>query len=452
MPSLLVKNSALLVTMDPGRQQIPGGGIFARDGVIEIVGHDDVLPNRADTIIDATGMLLLPGLVNVHHHFSQNLTRALPIAQDEGLFPWLDAHYPIWAKIGPEEIYVSTQVALAELLLSGCTTTADHAYLFPNGSRLDDEIKAAEEIGVRFCACRGSTSLGISQGGLIPDYLVESEQSILEDSERLIQTYHDPRPGAMCRIALGPADPESVSRDLLRETLRLGRRHAVQLHMHVSESMDDVRFSLEKFDVRPVVDLAEQEWVGPDVVFIHAVHVNDEEINILAKTGTKVAHCPSANMRLGSGIAPIRSMLDRGVVVGLAVDGSASNDSSHMLAEVRMSMLLQRVAFGPKAMTSMQALELATLGGADVLGRDDIGSLEPGKAADFIGIHLDRLEYTGALADPLAATVFCAPVNVNLSVINGKLIVQDGHLISIDLPDLVKRHNQLSQNILSHAT
>lgn len=447
MVSILIKNASLLVTMDARRRQIEGGGLFVRDGLVEMVGREDDLPSSADCVVDASDMIVLPGLINVHHHFSQTLTRVLPSGQDQALFPWLDAHYPIWARMGPEEVYVSALIALTELIFSGCTTTVDHPYVFPNGALVDDEIRAAQELGVRFHPCRGSMSLGVSQGGMPPDHLVEDEEGILEDSERLILAYHDSRPHSMCRVSLGPVDPESVSERLLIETLRLGRRHDVGLHIHVSETEDDVHFSLERFGRRPVTDLAERGWVGPDVWYAHCVHVNDEEIGILAETGTGVAHCPTSNMRLGSGIAPIRRMLDKGVKVGLAVDGSASNDSSHMLAEVRMSMLVQRAVNGPGAISALEALELATLGGAAVLGREDIGCLEAGKAADLIGIRLDRVEYAGA-ADPLAAIVFCSPAYVDLSVINGKIVIRDGQLRGIDLPALVQRHNLLSQRLI----
>ena len=449
MSTLLVKNATLLVTMDGERRLIEDGGTFVRDNVIEAVGPTGELPQKADRVVDVSGMIVLPGLVNTHHHLYQTLTRALPAVQDVELFDWLRRLYPIWAELTGEAVYVSALVGLAELILSGCTTTTDHLYLFPNDVSLDDEIRAARELGIRFHPCRGSMSLGQSQGGLPPDCVVESEEDILADCQRVIEMYHDPSPYSMCRIVLAPCSPFSVTPDLMRESAALARQHGLHLHTHVAETLDEESFCLEKVGCRPVEYMEKLGWVGPDVFYAHAIHLSQEEIELLAETGTGVAHCPSSNMRLGSGIAPIREMLDAGVKVGLAVDGSASNDSSHLVAEARMAMLLQRVEKGAGALSAQEALEMATLGGAAVLGRDDIGSLEPGKAADFIAIDLNRLEYAGALHDPLAALVFCAPVNVDLSVINGRVVVEDGQLVGVDLGEIVVRHNRISREMIA---
>jgi len=445
-------NADLLVTMDGERRRIPGGGLFVRNNVIEAVAPSAALPAAADLVIDATGMVVLPGLVNTHHHLYQTLTRALPPVQNAKLFDWLTYLYPIWAELTPEAVYTSALVGLAELVLSGCTTASDHLYLVPNGARHDDEIRAARELGVRFHPCRGSMSLGRSQGGLPPDSVVQTEDEILADCERLVAAYHDPQPYAMLRIALAPCSPFSVTGESLRRSAEWARAHGVMLHTHVAETADEDEFCLEKFGCRPVEYMRRLGWVGPDVWYAHAVFLNPAEVQLLAETGTGVAHCPSSNMRLGSGIAPIREMLDAGVAVGLAVDGSASNDSSHMLAEARMALLLQRVAKGATALTVAEALEMATLGGARVLGRDDIGTLAPGKAADFIGVRLERLEFAGASChDPAGALVLCTPPQVDLSVINGRIVVEDGHIPGLDLERLIARQNELALDMVRRA-
>ncbi len=451
MPTLLLKNADVLVTMDATRREIRDGALFVRDNVIEQVGATAELPPIADRVIDARGMVILPGLVNTHHHLYQTLTRAIPSAQDANLFHWLKTLYPIWAELTPAAVYTSALVGLAELVLSGCTTAADHLYLYPNGSKLDDEIRAAREIGIRFHPTRGSMSLGESQGGLPPDRVCDDEESILRDSRRVIEQFHDPAPYAMCRVALAPCSPFSVTPDLMRESARMARAYGVNLHTHLAETLDEETFCLEKFGKRPV-DYAEHlDWLGNDVWFAHSVHCRDTEIARYAQTGTGVAHCPTSNMRLASGIAPIVKMLRTGVKVGLGVDGSASNDSSQMLAEARQAMLLQRVLGDPNALTARQALELGTRGGARVLNRDDIGALEQSKAADFIGIKLDRLEYAGALHDPVAAMMFCAPPRVEVSVINGRVIVEDGNLLTVELERVVERHNRIAREMVARS-
>jgi len=456
MSTLLVRNAKLLITMDDARRAIPDGALFVRDNVIERVGTTAELGSLpADRVMDATGHVILPGLVNTHHHLYQTLTRAVPAAQNATLFGWLKTLYPIWAEMDADAVYTSTLVGCAELMLSGCTTACDHLYIFPNGSRLDDEIRAAQEIGIRFHASRGSMSLGESKGGLPPDRVVESEDAILRDTRRLIETYHDAKPYAMLRIVVAPCSPFSVTPDLMREAARLARAYHVHLHTHLAETKDEERFCLEQFGHRPVEYAEELEWAGSNVWYAHGVHINKREIKRMARAGTGVAHCPTSNMRLASGIAPVRAYLDHGVKVGLGVDGSASNDGSHLLAEARQALLLQRVGGpaggNPAALTAEEALWLGTRGGAQVLGRDDIGQLAPGKAADFIAIKSDTLDYAGCQHDLLAALVFCAPQKVDLSVINGKVVVQDGHLTTLDLRPVVERHNKISRRMLERA-
>jgi cytosine/adenosine deaminase-related metal-dependent hydrolase len=448
MPTLLVQHADLLVTMDAERRRFADGGLFVRDNVIEQVGPTADLPRQADRIIDARGMIVLPGLVNTHHHLYQTLTRALPAAQDATLFGWLKALYPIWAGLTSDAVYTSALVGLAELMLSGCTTAADHLYIYPNDCRIDDEIRAAHEIGMRFHACRGAMSLGESRGGLPPDRVVEDEEDILVDTRRAIETYHDPEPYAMQRIVVAPCSPFSVTPDLMREAAVLARSYGVHLHTHLAETLDEERFCLREFGHRPVAYAQELGWLGDDVWHAHCVHLNEDEIALFGQTGTGVCHCPSSNMRLASGIAPVRAYLDAGVRVGLGVDGSASNDASHMLAEVRMALLLQRVSGNPAGLSAEEALWLATAGGAQVLGRDDIGQLATGKAADLLGLRLNRLDYAGALHDPLAALVFCAPQRVDLSIIDGRIVIQDGHLLTVDLQPAIERHNQIARELV----
>jgi cytosine/adenosine deaminase-related metal-dependent hydrolase len=451
MVTTLLKNATLLVTMDDGRRRIPGGGLYVEDNVIRQVGPTGELPATADRIIDAEGMVVLPGLVNCHHHLYQSLTRALPGIQDAELFDWLQALYPIWAGLTGEAVYVSARTALSELVLSGCTTSADHLYLYPNDSRIDDEIQAAREVGIRFHPNRGSMSLGRSQGGLPPDSVVEDEGAILADCQRVYEEYHDPEPYSMCRIVIAPCSPFSVTPELMRASVAFARDRGLVVHTHVAETMDEEAFCLREFGVRPVELMRQLDWVGPDVWWTHCVYVNEEDVALMAETGTGVCHCPSSNMRLGSGIAPIRALADAGVKVGLGVDGSASNDSSHMLAEARHALLLQRVKHGALAMSAEESLWLGTRGGAAVLGRDDIGALAPGMAADFIGIRLNRLGFAGAQADPLAALVFCTPPSVDLSVINGRIVVEDGRLLTVDLPTTIAHHNQLAYELLQRS-
>ncbi len=463
MSTLLIKN-AYIVTMDDHQREIPDGGLFIRRGLIQEVGPMSELPSTADEVLDLKGHIVLPGLVNTHHHFYQTLTRAVPGAQDANLFNWLKVLYPIWARIQPEDIFTSAQTALAELALSGCTTASDHLYLFPNGSKLDDEIAAAQEIGLRIQASRGSMSLGQAQGGLPPDSVVESEDSILKDCQRLIEEYHDAKTGAMVQIVLAPCSPFSVTSDLMKQSAKMAREYGVHLHTHLAETEDEEQFCLQKFGQRPVEYMQELDWVGDDVWFAHAVWVNDEEIKVFAKHNCGVAHCPTSNMRLGSGIAPVKEYRAAGVNVGLGVDGSASNDGSHLLAEVRNTMLVARVKEGitgfsasqpplpmgeggggvRKLMTAREALYLGTRGGAAVVGRNDIGSLESGKCADFFAINLNRIGFTG-MHDPVAAVVFGQPVNADYTVVGGKFIVKEGQLCTVDEQKLIEKHNKATK-------
>jgi 8-oxoguanine deaminase len=449
LPSLLVKNADLLVSMDDAGAQYAGGGVYVVDNAIRQIGPSSDLPQEADRVIDAHGMIILPGMVNTHHHFFQTLTRNLPAAQDANLFDWLVTHYPIWARLTPEATYVSSKIAIAELMLSGCTTSSDHTYIWPNGSRIDDQVRAAAEMGFRFHAARGSMSVGESQGGLPPDSVVEDEEAILRDSRRAIEQYHDPAPYAMLRVVLAPCSPFSVSPSLMRESVELARSYNVHSHTHLAETLDEAAYCARTFGRTPVELAEDLGWVGPDVWHAHVVHPSADEVTRLGRTRTGVAHCPSSNMRLASGIAPLAPLRKAGARVGLGVDGSASNDSSNMLAEARQALLLHRVVAGPAALTAVEALRMATRGGADVLGRDDIGYLAPGMAADFVGYRLDTLGLAGgAVHDPLASLVFCHAPAVDLSVINGRVRVLDGRLLDVDLPPLIERHNLIAQALV----
>jgi len=450
--TLLIKNIHSLITMDTARRKIRDGAMFIRDGVLEFVGETSALgedaAESADEVLDLRHHVVLPGLINTHHHMYQNLTRV--VAQNEALFGWLKALYPIWTRLTGEMVYTSAKLAMGELILSGCTTSSDHLYLYPNDVRLEDTIRAAQEIGMRFHPTRGAMSVGESQGGLPPDSLVEREDFILKDTRRVIETYHDAARYSMLRIGVAPCSPFSVSQDLMRESAALARSYHVRLHTHLAENRSDIEYSLGKFKMRPGQYAEDVGFVGNDVWHAHCVQLNDDEIGLFGRTGTGVCHCPGSNMRLASGIAPIRKMLDYGVQVGLGVDGSASNDGAHLLNEARMAMLLQRVASepDPSRMTAREALSLATVGGAAVLGRDDIGALAQGMAADFIAFRVDDIAFAGAGHDLAAALVFCQSIHVDLSIINGKVVVRDGNLQTIDLPMLIEKHNKFSKNLM----
>ena len=447
MPTLLAKNIHTLATMDDERREIRDAAIFVRDYAIEAVGSlADMPAQTADTVLDLTDHVVLPGLVNTHHHMFQSLTRVM--AQNHELFDWLTTLYPIWSHLTGEAVYVSAKLAMAELLLSGCTTSSDHLYIYPNDVTVDDEIRAAQEMGIRFHAARGSMSLGESKGGLPPDSVVEDEAAILRDTRRAIETYHDAEHCAMLRVVVAPCSPFSVTQDLMRESAALARSYGVHLHTHLAENEKDITFSHEMFQQRPG-DYAESVgWVGDDVWHAHCVKLNDTEIDLFARTRTGVCHCPSSNMRLASGIAPVRQMLDAQVKVGLGVDGSASNDAGHLLNEARQAMLLQRVGGNPSALSAYEALEIATRGGAAVLGRDDIGVIAPGMAADFIAFDLNQVAFAGAKHDPVVALLLCLPPRVDYSIINGRVVVSKGELQTVDLPVLIEQHNRLSMQLI----
>jgi cytosine/adenosine deaminase-related metal-dependent hydrolase len=444
MPDLLIRNADVVVAMDPARAELAGADVLVSDGVIAAVGRGLSAPGAR--ILEAAGCVVTPGLVNTHHHLYQTLTRAVPGGQDALLFGWLQRLYPIWARFGPEEIFVSALTGLAELALSGCSLTSDHLYLYPNGARLDDTIAAAAEIGLRFHPTRGAMSIGVSAGGLPPDALVEAEPRILEDMIRVVDRFHDPRPGAMVRVGLAPCSPFSVSRGLMRDTGLLARDKGVMLHTHLAENDEDVAYSLARFGCRPGQYAEDLGWTGPDVWHAHCVKLDGSEIELFARSKTGIAHCPCSNCRLGSGIAPIRAMRDAGVRLGLGVDGSASNDAGNLIAEARMAMLLQRVARGAAAMSAREALEIATLGGAQVLGRDDLGQIVPGKRADLAIWDLSGVEAAGAW-DPVAALILCGPTRVRDLLVEGRPIVEGGRITTLDLVRLTDRQRALARRL-----
>ncbi|MEM6836569.1 MAG: 8-oxoguanine deaminase [Cyanobacteria bacterium P01_C01_bin.120] len=453
MATLLVKNIHTLATFDSAQREIRHGALFVRDHVIEQVGTTAELPQTADEVLDLSDRyVVLPGLVNTHHHFFQSLTRVVPAAQNHELFQWLKSLYPLWSNITAEIFRTGVQMAAAELMLSGCTTASDHSYLFPNDCTLDDEIQAIQAIGLRFHANRGSMSIGESQGGLPPDHLVEAEPFILKDSQRLIEAYHDNERYAMLRITLAPCSPFTVSQDLMRESAAMARAYpGVRLHTHLAENISDVNYSLERFGQIPGEYAESVGWLGEDVWHAHCVKLSDRSLNKFSETGTGVAHCPCSNMRLASGIAPIRTMLDLQIPVGLGVDGSASNDTGHLMQEARIAMLAARVRDeAPGALTAREALAIATKGGAQVLGRDDIGSLQPQMAADFIAIDLEQPALAGAVIyDPVAALLFCHINKVDYSFINGRRVIDQGRLMTLDLPKLVQSHHRAVMQLLS---
>ena len=461
----LIRDAEVVVTQDDAGRELRGASVLLCGPQIEAIYAAGELPLalQVDEVIDARGHAVLPGLVNTHHHMSQSLTRALPGAQDAELFSWLKRLYPVWSGITPEMVQVSTQVAMAELLLSGCTTSSDHLYLYPNGVRLDDSIAAAAQIGMRFHAARGSMSVGESAGGLPPDHLVEAEPAILADTQRLIEQYDDKGRYAMLRVVVAPCSPFTVSQDLMRESALLARSHGCRLHTHLAENDHDLAYTQAHFGLTPTQYVAELGWLGDDVWHAHCVKLDADGIARFAATGTGVAHCPCSNMRLASGIAPVRRMVDAGVPVGLGVDGSASNDGAHMLNEARQAMLLARVGramqppeadgrfgcdLGPAEMTARDALALATRGGARVLGRDDIGQIAPGMAADLTLFDLRTLGFAGgAVHDPVAALLLCASAPAAYTIVNGRVVVRQGQLTTVDLGPLIERHNRLARQL-----
>jgi len=453
MSRVLIQNAVAVVTQDPGLGEIKSGDVLVDGALVAQVGAG--LKAEADEVIDASGRLVVPGFVNTHHHLYQVLTRNLESVQDAKLFDWLRYLYNVWGYVTPEELHAAAHAGLGELLLSGCTTAADHHYLCPTcveGDLFHAEAEAAREAGIRLHLTRGSMSLGISAGGLPPDEVVQDQETILKDSERVITQFHDSAPGSMCRVALAPCSPFSVTLDLMRETAALARQHRVRLHTHLAETKDEEEFCLKHFSKRPLALMEELDWLGSDVWFAHCVHLNDNEIALMAKTGTGVAHCPVSNLRLGSGIAPVPRMLDAGVPVGLAVDGSASNDSSNLLRELQTALLVHRVGTGVESMPARRVLEMATVGGARVLGRDDIGVLAPGKAADLAMFDLRGVEYAGATHDPVSALLFCGPgARAELVMVNGEVVVKDKHLVRLDEHLVAERARRASADLLKAA-
>ena len=440
MTELLIRNADYLLTMDETRRELVSADVLLRDGVVVAVGQN--LTTEGE-VVEASGCVVTPGLVNTHHHLYQSLTRAVPGGQDALLFGWLKTLYPIWARFTPDHMYVSAQVGLAELALSGCTLSSDHLYMYPNGSRLEDTIHAAAEIGVRFQPTRGAMSIGESDGGLPPDALVEREAAILEDCIRVIDGFHDPSASSMCRVGIAPCSPFSVSRDLMRDAALLARDKGVMLHTHLAENDEDIAYSLAQFGCRPGQYAQDLGWVGPDVWHAHCVKLDPSEIALFAQTKTGVAHCPCSNCRLGSGIAPLRAMRDSGVPVGLGVDGSASNDAGNLVAEARQAMLLQRVAGGADAMSAREALEIATRGGADILGRPECGRIEVGARADIAIWDVSGIESAGSW-DP-AALLLAGPTTVRDLLVEGRSVVRDGQVVTIDLPAQIAQQNKLAR-------
>ena len=471
MPTLLIHRARCIATQDDANTELHDASLLLKGGRIERIipaGENiDELLKQVDEVIDARRHVVVPGLINTHHHMVQSLTRAVPQVQNAELFSWLKGLYPIWAGLTPEMVLVSNQVAMAELLLSGCTTSSDHLYIYPNGVRLDDSIEAARTIGMRFTATRGSMSVGESQGGLPPDRVVEKEAFILKETQRLIETYHDASYGAMTHVAVAPCSPFSVSQDLMREAAKLARAHKVRLHTHLAENDHDIAYTKEKFNCTPAQYAEDLGWVGHDVWHAHCVKLDDEGTYLFARTRTGIAHCPCSNMRLASGILPLRKMLDAGVPIGLGVDGSASNDAAHLLNEARQAMLLARVGkamdaplvkdgrtvfgcdLGPSDMTPRDALRLATRGGAEVLGRaHELGQIKEGYCADIAMFRTDTLSMAGgAVHDPVGALLLCASDNADYTIVNGRVVVRNGEIATVDMGPLIERHNQLAMQL-----
>lgn len=484
METLLIKNAEAVITP---KTILPHASVYVEGNIIKEVG---AITRPANRIIDARGKVVIPGLINTHHHLFQILQRNIPRVQNAGLFDWLTTLYEIWRESTPITVYVSALLGISELLLTGCTTTTDHLYLFPKGmpgTLIDEEIKAAKKAGIRFYPCRGSMSLGRSSGGLPPDEITQDEETILADCKRLIENYHDPSPHSMLQISLAPCSPFSVTPNLMKEVVRMARQHGIRCHTHLAETIDEEEYCLQKFRVRPFELMEELEWVGPDIWYAHAIYLSEREIRKMGETQTGVAHCPTSNLRLGSGICPVPKMLSLDVPVGLAVDGSASNDSSNMLLEARMSLLVHRIGsfassssfaaaassssyappiwsssktvgisnrqHEPCPMTAKQALELATLGGAKVLGRDDIGEIAPGKSADLVLINMNQIGYAGSIHDPLAALLFCGDTQVvDMTIVNGKIIVENSQLMNVNAGELISEANKASKEMLEKAT
>jgi len=450
MSSILIKNIKEIVTMDRERNRLKGYSLLIKDNKISKIS--DRIDFEADEVIDGSDYFLYPGLINTHHHFYQTLTRNIPQVQNVELFNWLKYLYPIWARLTPEAVYYSSLVAMGELLKTGCTTSVDQFYVFPKGQPkelLDEEFKAAREIGIRFHGCRGSMSLSKKDGGLPPDEVVQTEEEVLADSQRVIEKFHDYKPFAMQRVVLAPCSPFSVTENLLRESIKLARNYKVESHTHLAETKDENEFCQKTFELRPLKYMEKVGWLGDDVWFAHCVHLTESEIDLLAETGTGVAHCPVSNQKLASGAANVPYMLKKKVPVGLAVDGSASNDSSNMIAELKSTLLIHRLIYGISSMSAEEVMVMATNGGRDVLNQPEVGSIEEGKAADMFLINTKRLGFAGGLSDSVSALVTCGDSQiVDITIVNGKIVVRDGRLVTIDENIVAEKANKISQEMI----
>lgn len=449
METLLLKN--LLVAPMTGASDACFAGDLAIQG--NRLVDPAALASAPDRVIDLSGCIAVPGLVNTHHHLYQTLTRGLKAAQNAELFEWLVTQYPIWAGLDAEMVYWSAVCGLSELVLSGCTTVSDMFYVFPEGSdvTLDAVVRAARDVGVRMHAGRGAMSLGKSAGGLPPDSVVQDPDTIMADVERVVALYHDRQEGAMTRIDLMPCSPFSVTPELMIQMRDFARGHGLRLHTHLAETLDEERFCLETFGVRPLKLLEDLDWLGPDVYLAHGIHFDDAEVALLGRTRTGIAHCPSSNMRLGSGIARVLELVEAGAPVGLAVDGSSSNDGGSLINEARQALLLGRLRYGVRY-SAHEALRLATQGGAQVLGRPELGGLAPGMMADIAVFDLSDVAYAGTVVhDPVAALTLCQPNRPRYVFVNGRAVVAEGRLTTLDLPEAVRRHNRLAKALVEKA-
>ncbi len=446
---ILLKNCLKIATFNRNLDELSGYDILIEGNIIKRISKN--IEVKDAKVINCSDYLVIPGLVNTHHHFYQTLTRNLRPVQDAKLFDWLTYLYPIWAKIDSDAVYLSTKLATLELLKTGCTLTTDHHYLYPsgfNGDLMGIQFEAAQETGIRFAPTRGAMTRGRSNGGLPPDEVVQKVDEVIKDMERVIDKYHNPEPFSMKRVILAPCSPFSVEEDGMRETAKLARDKGVRLHTHLAETQDEDRYCMEKYGKRPLALMEELDWVGEDVFFAHGIWFNDEELRLLKDTGTGIAHCPTSNMRLGSGIARIREMIDMGIKVGLGVDGSASNDSSDMLGEVRNAMLLQRIKYGEKGLTAREALLLGTRNGAELLGFPETGSIEEGKAADLAIFDISHIQYAGAHSDPVAAIVFSGYCHQTVfTIVNGKILIENGKHTSIDEEELNRKFRKKAETL-----
>jgi len=453
MAKILIENPLIIATMDDMSSEIKGGHILIEDGKIKSVGPEN-LEAEVDEVIDASGMVVLPGFINTHHHLYQSLTRNIPLMQDAPLFNWLVNHYEVWRELTAEAVEVSATTGLLELMKSGTTCSSDHLYLFPaktDSHLIDYEVESAKKLGVRFQPTRGSMSLGKSHGGLPPDDVIQTEKIIHEDILRLLDKYHDRSFGAMTRIALAPCSPFSVTSEEMKSTARFARENDLLIHTHLAETIDEENFCIEKFGKKPLDYIESVDWISGNAWFAHAIHLSDEDIEKMGKAGVGTSHCPSSNMRLGSGIARIRELLQAGVSVSLGVDGTASNDSGNMLMEARNAMMISRLREKSNWLSARDVLRIATRGGADALGRDDIGQISRGKCADLALFSVDGLEYAGGMSDPLASLIFTVRTSpVDHLIVNGKHLIKNGET-EIDEKVLVKKHNILSENMLKRA-